>query len=729
MKLAELKNRLKSKYTVRIIAGVLTITLVASGVGIYTVSAAKNDSNAGNTAEAISEEMSTSNFDDMLGNISVSENAVNKEETVYVMTDAAGNTEQTIVVDHLFNPEGKDMLLDETTLTDIKNVKGDETFTQNGSKLTWNANGSEIFYQGKSDAKPPVTQKVTYFLDGKEISPQELAGKSGKVTIRFDYENTTKYTTTIDGEDITVCVPFAAITALSLDDSFSDVEVTNGKVKESGDGNIVIGYALCGIKSSLDIKDEDLKSEVKLPEYFELTANVENFKLSTCMTLVANASQFITTTNSSSDSLDDMIGDLSDATNQLIDGSNQITDGADALENGLGTLKGNLTTFSEGMSTLQKGLNSYLDGAKQLDDGITSLSNGTGTLVEGAGTLNEGAGALAAGAQSLSCGASELATGATSVSEGADAVSEGINTMLQALPAQMKTGINQMLNELNTSGFAQAVYASGYSADSAGKITIDNVNAVAAYVASHESEIENLLTVGALTNNGLSAEQAQAAIGASQVPQEVISAVKTAYQKALAGLYQGQGAAALYVQTNDSISTNEDIKILVNGAAALATGADSLESGAAALATGASSLESGASQLATGTQSLVDKLPTLTSGISQLKTGAGKLVSNNSALSSGASQLSDGTVQVVAGVDKLFDGSTQLSDGVEKLADGMVEFNEEGISKIVNAYEGDLKPLANRLQAMIDAGASYQTYTALSEGATGSVKFIYKLNY
>ena len=104
-----------------------------------------------------------------------------------------------------------------------------------------------------------------------------------------------------------------------------------------------------------------------------------------------------------------------------------------------------------------------------------------------------------------------------------------------------------------------------------------------------------------------------------------------------------------------------------------------------------------------------------------LKTGSGKLVQNNLALNTGITQLSDGTTDIVDGVDKLFDGSIQLSDGADELMNA--------IAKVVDAYDGDLKPLEDKLEAMADAGAGYQTYTALPENAKGSVKFIYKLNY
>ena len=54
-------------------------------------------------------------------------------------------------------------------------------------------------------------------IDGKDIAPAELAGKSGKVTIRFDYENHCTTTATVDGKEETLYVPFAALTGMLLD--------------------------------------------------------------------------------------------------------------------------------------------------------------------------------------------------------------------------------------------------------------------------------------------------------------------------------------------------------------------------------------------------------------------------------------------------------------------------------------------------------------------------------
>ena len=52
--------------------------------------------------------------------------------------------------------------------------------------------GNDIYYQGKTDKELPVKQTISYYLDGEKMDPDEIAGKSGKVTIRFDYKNNQK---------------------------------------------------------------------------------------------------------------------------------------------------------------------------------------------------------------------------------------------------------------------------------------------------------------------------------------------------------------------------------------------------------------------------------------------------------------------------------------------------------------------------------------------------------
>lgn len=871
MKLPELKEKLKSKYIVRVVAGVLTIALVGTGIGATAVFAEKNSTAV--TAEADSTTGSSKDADDiadkLMDSVSLKDNDADKDESVYLISDANGNVNKTIVVDHLKNKDKKDTLEDASNLSDIENVKGKEKFTQSGDKLTWQAGGKDIYYQGTATEEPPVTQKVTYYLDGKEISPEDLAGKSGKVKIRFDYTNTTSYTETVNGEKQTVSVPFAAITGLVLGDGFENIEVTNGKAEVSDSSSVVLGYALPGLKNSLGIKDKDLDGDVNIPEYMEMTADVKNFSMPAAMTFVVNASDYVSTDGIDTSDLDDMINDLKDASTQLQDGSKTLAEGTDTLSDGLSTLQSKLGTFASGVGTLQSGLKTYTDGVSTLSGGLNTLGNSTGVLVSGADKLNSGAGQLASGsatlkdglksytdganglakgasdldagigtlaeksgtlvdgATKLDDGASQLSASASSINEGIKSLDTGLKTPLTdkekaGYQAAAKDSVDKQFsnpdneaNYENTKAKASGVYYETMTSDDSVKQAVqllkndsDLMNMINATVgATVETAIKDSVpnlaskdtaTIKKTYNNSPKLQQSvkevlnlpqtipdyDALVSAivdqklndmatkvmagvannskDKVGEAVADAAKTGAENAaqsavITGIESAKsnvssqinakqengyslvtGADALSTVAsslaNGTKSLVNSIPTLTGGIKQLKDGSSQLNAGAAKLTSnndtlnaGATALNAGASQLSAGTQSLMNSVPTLTSGIKQLVDGSNTLVANNAQLNSGASQLADGTNQIVSGVDQLTTGSKTLSEGAHTLADGMVQFNEEGINKILDAYNGDLKPFTDKLQAVIDAGEEYQTYSAIADGQTGSVKFIYKL--
>ena len=186
-----------------------------------------------------------------------------KDETVYILSDAQGQARRIIVSDWLKNPDKLDELTDATRLQNLTVVEGSATFERDGDKLTWDADGKDVYYQGDSDEELPLTLQITYLVDGEEVPAADMAGKSGRVTIRFSY-------TPADGQK----AQFAVLSAALLDsDRFTNVEVTNGAVINDGDRLVALGAALPGLKARLDVEDKD----GKLPETVEITADVENF--------------------------------------------------------------------------------------------------------------------------------------------------------------------------------------------------------------------------------------------------------------------------------------------------------------------------------------------------------------------------------------------------------------------------------------------------------------------
>ena len=172
MKLNELKERFQHKFTIRTVASILCVALAGSGMGVCALRAQQVSA----VNAVAGEEQRAAKAQD-----TDTQKKAEKDSL-----DANGSVRQTIVSNWLKNGSKNAQIKDVSELSEIKNVKGEETFTQNGSNLTWNANGQDLYYQGTTQKELPISQKVTYYLDGKEIAPEQLAGKSGSVTIRLD---------------------------------------------------------------------------------------------------------------------------------------------------------------------------------------------------------------------------------------------------------------------------------------------------------------------------------------------------------------------------------------------------------------------------------------------------------------------------------------------------------------------------------------------------------------
>lgn len=771
MKYTELKRRFKNKYVIRVAAGVLTIALLGTGAGMYSVHAQNANKEASTTEESkdaedtvdlseaddeTKEEVLTEVLDEQ---VSKKDSQAGKEETVYVVADASGNKQEVIVSEWLKNQEGSETLADATDLKDIKNVKGNEEYTENSDgTITWQAGGNDIYYQGTTDKELPVDMKITYTLDGKEISPQELAGKSGKVTIRMDYTNKEKVEATVNGKQEEVCVPFTAVSGMILSDKFSNVEVTNGKLISDGRNQVVVGVAMPGLSDSLKVESKDFDTDVEIPEYVEVSADVEDFSMDMTMTMIMSdvLSDLQLTDSLDLSELEDSIDTLSDASGQLVNGSGELADGLD-------TLKGSMDEYASGVNTLKEGVNSYTAGAAQLNDGITTLKNGTDALAGGAGTLAEGVSkisdsftsdnGLKNGAKALADGVNQLDTALNTamtdeekkqVAEKADAAvdktfEDGAAAQIaQQAAAQFeetmegnKDTISAQLGEQLVSSdlystMVEAMYQKtifeAYQVPET-KAAVDA--AIAAYASqgvtiSIEQVIEQTYQEG---NDGQTLRSVVEAQVAQTLKDTVAPTIAGGIADGIAASGKDSMGASVAAACQQAAKTAAETAAVTGAEGAKAQIAAQIEqgglvAGASALSSGVNQLyEEGISPLKNGVDSMVSQMPTLIGGIQQLSDGSAALVSNNQALTDGAKKLSDATAQISDGVNQLEDGST-------KLAEGMAEFDEDGIQKLADTYHGDVKTLLDRVDAVMDAGKSYHTFTKLSDGVDGSVKFI-----
>lgn len=682
-----------------------------------------------------------------------------KEESVYVKTDPAGTVKETTVTEWLKNP-GNGNVEDESSLGDIKNVKGEETFSQkSGSGLQWSAQGEDIYYQGSSSEKLPVEVSVSYKLDGKTISAKELNGKSGKVEITIDYSNHSKEKVKIGKKDEEMYTPFTMVTAMMLStDEYTNVEVDNGKVISDGDKNIVLGIGLPGLSENLKLEETDL--DIEIPESVKITADVKNASVGPTVTMASTElmNEFGMDDIDSFDDLEDSLDELEDAAEKLKDGSKdaadgakKLADGSKELKDGTKNLKSGTKDLKGGTKELKDGTSDLADGSKQVADGLSTLNAKSGDLIKGVNSLAEGVNAYTGGVKKIAGGTGAIEEGAKGILDGLKGINGQLDNALGELSitdsqadktSQKIKEVEKALDKVDadveytgdTKGKVVATKsASQIASESVGSVSI-NVD-LSSIPEEYRGDVKDAIEKAENEANEKLKSQAE------KVAEKALDSTKveiTEERKAKAVINKSQAEKALDSAQNKMVDLQDAsgnaagaisqvrpaLKQLQGaaekvyaGAAEVNTGAQQLNKQSEALWKGTSELQKGGEQLAGGVKQLDKGASAVADGAGKLKAGAGKL-------DSGAGKLDDGAGKLDNGTGTLADGANALADGTLELADGMSEFKEEGIDKLTETFDGDFQNVKDRLDAMSDMGKAYKSYAGIKKGMDGSTKFI-----
>jgi putative membrane protein len=706
---------------------------------------------------------------------------ISKDETVYVLTGADGSVKKIIVSDWLKNELGSASVADKSDLSDIENVKGDESYTINGDNMTvWDAQGNDIYYQGNIQKELPVGLSVRYYLDGKSISPEELKGKSGKVTIRFDYENRQYETVQINGVNQRIYVPFAMLTGMILDnDTFQNVQITNGKLVNDGDRTVVVGLAFPGLQENLNLSRDDLS----IPDSVEITADVTNFSLGMTVTLACNdlfsqLGDVDLTSLDSTSALDQLTG----AMDQLLNGSSALYEGLSTLLDKSGELVSGVEELAQGAAAIKSGADSVDDGAAQLKAGLADLSSGLNTLSANSEALNSGAKQVfnslleTAATQIRAKGlnvpdltienyAGELNTlikslDETTVYETAlkqvtdaveaqrpvitqkvtEAVRQQVETKVAAAVRQQVTkevtaAVQQQVTATVTDTVQQQVAEQVIQA-AANMSKADYDTAVAAGIIPQQTQD----AVNAAIQSQMGSEAVQSKIAENVSAQMASEAVQSKITENIDTQISSEAVQATITENTDAQLQTEAIQATIQQQTELQVQKAISENMASdAVQSQLKKASEGAQTLIALKASLDDYntfylgLLTYTGGVDDaaaganaLYAGADQLKDGTAQLRAGAAQLYNGVLQLQDGTPALVSGVTQLKDGAMQLSEGLQQFNRDGIQKLVNLLQNDVGDLSARVQATIDVSKDYRSFAGISDDAEGQVKFIYR---
>lgn len=641
----------------------LAVAGSAAGVGIY----AANRPAAPQTAEEAPRVMEAG---------PETEKALRRDETVYVIANTDGSVRQIIVSDWIQNGLAAAQVEERSELSQVEAVKGSATYTlgQDNARV-WDAHGQDLYYQGSIEKALPVDMTVTYQMDGQTVTPGQIAGKSGHVTIRFDYENRQYEMVEIDGTEEKIYVPFAMLTGLLLDsDRFTNVTVSNGKLFCDGSHTAVVGVAFPGLQEDLAMEKERLD----IPDYVEIEADVKDFSLATAVT-VASSGLFDQLDDETLEKLE--LGEITDGIGRMTDAMNQLMDGSSQLYDGLCTL---------------------LDSSQQLIDGVDRLCQGLNELTAHNSQLNGGAKQVF---ESLIAAAnSQLQTSGLTVPElTVDNYSQVLESLLQQLDGASAYAESEARKKIEA-----AVAAQQEQVSAAVEQAVEQQMA-----AQVEQAVEQQVWQQVLSAAGLTEEAYDAGTAAGAIPQKQQEQLQAALKAQMAS----ETIKGLISQTKAAKMESDEIRALI-GQKTEQTMAELVEENLQSEEV-QSQIRSAAEQASAGAQSIRSLKEQLDSYQSFYQ---GLL-----AYTAGVAQARDGAAQLQSSLPALTDGVTRLRDGSMELSDGLRQFREEGIQKLADALGGDLGQLSSRLKAIREAAQNYRSFSGDAEDMPSQVRFIYRM--
>jgi|SRR5690625_2621462 len=656
---------------------------------------------------------------------------VSKEETVYVELDSLGHTVDKTSSIWLHSEAPLNEVKDKSTLKDVVNVKGDEEPTIKNDELNWKTEEKELYYQGNPTEDLPLNIKIQYFLNDKEVVPEDIVGKSGKLKMKITIENTDVRTITLEnGEKRNVYTPYLVGTTVNLaNDKFENIELNTGRLVSDASHQVAGFVSLPGLKESLNL-DDDL---IDLPDHLELTADVKDFEVPS-LAIVAK---------SELPEMEDL--ELSEDLDSLVDGIDQMMDAGQELTNGTGDLATGQVELDNGINQLDQGIQQIKEGTSPLSQGTLKLNEGMNSAYSASTEISNGAQTLADNSEKLSDAYVQLADGTIQFSQKALELSQGVNQFgekVKTIPGaakQLNQGMSEVVTNMESIYKGQVALTNGLNETKSGITQIKNGKVEEAQAIESLKENTNTLeSLASQLEDGKTKEQLQAAIAAQKQGLEGISGSSQQLIKSLEQVESGMNNAAA-----SSEQLAQGSKEINQGQVKIADGLSELQKGTEEIPAATKQFEQASEQMNQASGQIKEKsleakkaAGQFTSGSKKLAKGSNQLSDGLSELQSGSNQLNQGLGELAQGANELADGSHQLKDGssqlvegTNKLNDGMNEFYEEGIEKIhskVDNSDLDIDGMLEVKDELVELSKENDSFSGKSEDMDGDLKYVMK---
>lgn len=652
-----------------------------------------------------------------------------KDETVYAMLNSDGSVDQEIVSSWLHNDNGIRDIKEVLDLNNVKNVKSDEKPEVSGKTYTWNSASNDVYYEGTSTKTLPVQVKVSYKLDGKDISGKDLIGKSGKLEIHISLKNTQSKTVNVNGRQTRIHPFYMGAGVLDLStDHFSNVKCENGKILSEGNNTMVAFVSVPGLQDTLESSGMEVAKDLHIQDEFTITCDAKEFELGPIMFAMTPEVPVDKLKNiNSMDDLTNGLDELTNASAQLLDGTSQLSQGTATFNGKMQELVNGVPTLTNGVSALKNGTQELVSGSSKLYSGLKDLNTDMNQAKAGTAKLNkatDGLGTLVSGVDEINTNMQALAKG----------LQDGSNELNASLTDEMLKSLTQSLGNVSA---LQTVFENDQKnvAQAAAELeaaltSSDSDNAT----AELNKTAEYLKTTafgsdGVTVRNPDAAKALQSLQAASDYLLKYKTGVKTSAQELKKQLTQLQTDSANLKNLSDMASSAAK---MLPKLSSLKASLNTASQGAQQLAQGTQQLSEKSStllELKKGISTLDSSMTTAVSGSSELYKGSQALVSGLQRVDQGAGTLQSGSATIGNGAQQLYAASTLLKDKTGELHAGMSKFKTTGIDEMqkqVTLSLDDVTQLLAIKDEIVKEAEQEHTFSGAPKNSESKVKYIYK---
>lgn len=585
-----------------------------------------------------------------------------KEEVVYINTDANGNQTGTYVVNIFTDQE----ITDYGDYSEVRNMNTQDEIHFEDGMVTIQNSADRLYYEGTlENAEIPWNIKINYKLDGVEYSPQEVAGKSGKLEISLSItRNQNANQIFFDN--------YALQVVLKLDNtSCKNISSDGATIANAGNKKQFTYTIMPGNEKDITV-----------------VADVTDFEMNS---IEMNGVRLILDINRDSfdtDTLDDKINKLEESVKDLDDGVGDLNNGASSIKQGTNDLYEGMGTIKEALSTLDSKSDDLTSGSLQIKNTLNTMKVALDDVDLSMEELEK-----------LKAASSHIQTGIDSLLSGLKTLEGSIDTYYNSLSQAGMTDINSFVDMNN-----QALKAL--------EITYVQRELYNAYTLGGDSSVVGRL--GELVAEGNEEATALYEKYAGGDTTALSDHITTAGK--LIEVEHLIMADKTYIQGSQLLIQGFDLALdSENGQ--LMLGAKSLQSNYEAFDLGIQTLVSSMESLVNNLSELKDGINLLSQNYTTLDDGVNEYTFAVEAIYEGYEQITDGAYNLVDATTALYKGTINLSKGTSKFVtetDNMEEEVGSKIDEMLNEYKGgDFKA---------------QSFVSDKNKNVDSVQFVFKTN-